>query len=177
MVYGESSEQEIWYMNNKHHLYGGKHDWVANVGYSDKSRNVIALKFVNPGVYSFDSLNVFAQYTDEVENDIAALAAHAALNIKEEGNSLCCSVDSEGGQYLYFRIPYSEGWTAEVDGQKVDILKANLGFMALPMESGYHDVVLTYETPHLAMGALLSLIGVVALIGCIIVYRRKKHRG
>ena len=174
MVYGESSEQEIWYMNNKHHLYGGKHDWVANVGYSDKSRNVIALKFVNPGVYSFDSLNVFAQYTDEVENDIAALAAHAALNIKEEGNSLFCSVDSEGGQYLYFRIPYSEGWTAEVDGQKVDILKANLGFMALPMESGYHDVVLTYETPHLAMGALLSLIGVVALIGCIIVYRRKK---
>lgn len=177
MVYGESSEQEIWYMNNKHHLYGGKHDWVANVGYSDKSRNVIALKFVNPGVYSFDSLNVFAQYTDEVENDIAALASHAALNIKEEGNSLFCSVDSEGGQYLYFRIPYSEGWTAEVDGQKVDILKANLGFMALPMESGYHDVVLTYETPHLAMGALLSLIGVVALIGCIIVYRRKKHRG
>ncbi len=174
IVYGESSEQEIWYMNNKHHLYGGKHDWAVNVGYSDKDRNVVALKFVNPGVYSFDNLGVFAQYSDEVKEDIAALSSSAASNIKEEGNCISCSIDVDSKQYLYFRVPYSEGWKATVDGQEVDIIKANLGFMALSVESGYHDVVLTYETPHLKTGAALSLVGIVVLVACILFYRRKK---
>ena len=177
VVYGESSEQEIWYMNNKHHLYGGKHDWAVNVGYSDKARNVIALKFVNPGVYSFESLGVFAQYSDEVKEDVAALSSSAASNIVEEGNRISCSIDVDSKQYLYFRVPYSEGWTATVDGQEVDILKANLGFVALSMEPGYHDVVLIYETPYLKTGVVLSLVGVVALIGCVIFYRKKKRRG
>ena len=174
IVYGESAEQEIWYMNNKHHLYGGKHDWMVNIGYADDSRNVIALKFNYAGVYSFDSMEVVAQSSESVISDVKELASNSASNIKEEGNKVSCSVDATSGQYLYFRIPYAQGWTATVDGQTVDIAKANLGFMAIPVESGHHDITLTYETPYLLEGAAISGVGVIALVVVILLYRKRK---
>jgi uncharacterized membrane protein YfhO len=174
LVYGESSEQEIWYMNNKHDLYGGKHDWMVNIGYADDSRNVIALKFNYAGVYSFDSMEVVAQSSESVISDVKELASNSASNIKEEGNKVTCSVDATENKYLYFRIPYAQGWTATVDGQTVDITKANLGFMAIPVESGHHDITLTYETPYLFEGAAISGVGVVALVVVILLYRKRK---
>ena len=57
---------------------------------------------------------------------------------------------------LVFAIPYSEGWSAKVDGEETPVYKANLMFMAVPLEAGLHTVELSYCTPGIRAGAAIS---------------------
>ena len=174
MVSGEGMVQEIWFMNNKHHLYGGKDDWAVNIGYSDEERHTIALEFSSPGVYSFDSFGVFVQDTSAVENDIQELSANSATEIQEFDNGYSCVATADNSdEYLYFRIPYASGWSASIDGEPVEVLNANVGFMAVKLPEGTHQVELRYETPNLRTGAILSLVGLVVAIGFVMVSKKR----
>ena len=177
LVSGDDMVQEIWFMNNKHHLYGGKDDWAVNIGYSDEGRNTIALQFSSPGVYSFDSYGVYAQDTSEVEQDIEQLENRGATDIQEFDNGYSCTATAESnGEYLYFRIPYAAGWSATVDGQPTDILNANVGFMAVQLSEGTHHVELHYETPNLKTGAILSLVGIIVAVGIMVISKKRKNK-
>jgi uncharacterized membrane protein YfhO len=44
-------------------------------------------------------------------------------------------------------IPYQKGWTAYVDGQETELLRANYMYMALPIEAGEHTIELKFEIP------------------------------
>lgn len=167
----DGETQEIWFMNNKHHLYGGKNDWAVNMGSSDAVRHCVSLTFSNPGTYTFDSFGLYATDVSQVARDIEDLCSRGASNISKITNGYTCSADiSEGGSYLYFRVPYSSGWKATVDGKRVKPVCANLGFMALPLSEGHHDIELNYETPFLVLGAIISVIGFV--VYCVLLLLR-----
>lgn len=174
-VYGMGMCQEIWQMNNRHHMYGGKTNWAVNTGTTDFERHTIALKFEEAGTYSFDSFGLYGTDVSKVQEDIADLAAHSAQEIcsYENGYSFSANSDSDD-TYLYLRIPYSKGWKAMVDGKEADIEEANLGFMAVHLEKGSHSVSLSYETPYLSIGGILSLVGIGAC-AALFLLRRRKH--
>lgn len=68
-------------------------------------------------------------------------------------------------QILFFSVPYDAGWRAWVDGEEVEILKANVGFMAVPVTPGDHTVEFRYRTPGLTLGLILSGITAVVFAG------------
>lgn len=173
MVYGVSSGQEIWFMNNKHHLFGGKDDWAVNTGCSYSPRESIALEFCDPGVYTFESLGLYAADVSYVEKDIGHLMSNSASEIEKTCNGYSCQTDRDEEGWLYFRVPYGEGWTAYIDGEKTDIRKANLGFMAVDVPSGSHSVLIDYETPNLRRGALVSCVGVTLALGICCWHRKR----
>ena len=70
-------------------------------------------------------------------------------------------------------LPYSEGWTAYVDGEKVDLLNANIAFSGLELEAGHHEIELKFCTPYLKSGVVLSVLGIAVLIGLSILLRHK----
>lgn len=158
----DGKSQEIWFMNNKHHLYGGKDDWAMNVGVFNTERHSLAVTFTNPGVYSFDSFGLYAVDIANVERDVSFLNENGANEICRTKNGYSCSVDiPDNESYLYFRIPYSSGWCALVDDEPIDPVCANVGFMALRLNKGHHKVSLQYQTPYLGLGAFLSFVGVI----------------
>lgn len=175
MVYGTNSAQQIWYMNNRNHLYGGKTDWAVNTGYSEMPRESVALKFCDPGVYTFDSLGLYATDVSYVERDISHLSSNAAGEIEKSKNGYYCQTEKKQDGWLYFRIPYSKGWKAYIDGEETEIVKANLGFMAIDIPSGEHSVSLKYETPNLKQGACISCFAVI--FSLLLVFLRKRKHG
>ena len=46
--------------------------------------------------------------------------------------------------------------------------------MAVQVDEGEHVIELNYETPYLRLGAIISLVGLVALIVICVVTRRRK---
>ena len=64
---------------------------------------------------------------------------------------------------LATRIPFTQGWKAEVNGEKVETILVNEGFIGLPLESGTSEVTFTYQPPFLILGAFLSLAGIILL--------------
>ncbi len=76
---------------------------------------------------------------------------------------------------VFYSVPYSEGWTAEVNGKTVVIEKVDDGFMAVKGEVGDNTIIFRYETPGLKTGILLTISGAVVLAAYVLICRRKKN--
>jgi uncharacterized membrane protein YfhO len=63
------------------------------------------------------------------------------------------------------------GWKATVSGQDSPIYRVNYLFQAIPIPAGSSTVVLKYQPRSLGLGALLSMVAMIALF---IVYRRAR---
>ena len=61
-------------------------------------------------------------------------------------------------------MPWSAGWSAAIDGTQSDLIKANVGFIAIDVEPGAHTIDLQYRTPFLRLGLILAIVGLVAFV-------------
>lgn len=157
------------------HLYGGKHDWLVNLGSIPGSVNQVRIIFTETGNYSFDSIKLYKRDLDTINSNIRNLD-HSIENPAFSANkiSLDCSISEN--KYLFASIPYSDGWTAYDNGEKIEILHGDIGFMAFRLSPGNHHLELRYETPGLKLGAAVSGISLLCFIG-FSVYTHKKTPG
>lgn len=131
------------------HLYGGKNNWLVNLGYSAEGKGEVTITFPYLGIYTMDSMDIVAEPVDALttlvdERREPALRTTATTNAyRIEG-----TVDEAG--YVLATIPWSTGWTATLDGEKVEPLRADVAFMAVQVDEGDHVIELSYETPFLA---------------------------
>ena len=159
------------------HMYGGKHDWVCSLGYDGRGGPMtVRLSFDAAGVYAFDSFSVAACSSAGTVERIDEVRDAVATGVELGANRIACTVDADGDALVFFSVAYSEGWSAEVDGEPAEVVRADLGFMAVPVGPGEHEVVLTYRTPWLAEGAALSAAGLAAAAVVRAVRRRRAAR-
>lgn len=103
--------------------------------------------------------------TDEaMAADSARLRATAAESFTEGKSEFKATVIREKSSLIVFQIPFDEGWSATVNGTAVDIEKVNIGFMAVPVESGKSEIVLSYETPGLYLGIIITSGSLILLV-------------
>ena len=117
--------------------------------------------------------------------DNAQLAAYAELlngrdisfNVIHE-NDLSGSFTAEEGQRILFTLPWDEGWTCTIDGEKVPIDKTWELFMSVSVPEGTHTYEMTFFPAWLGVGLALSgaaLVGTVVLAA--IHTKRKRAEG
>lgn len=104
--------------------------------------------------------------TDEetLANDSARLKETAAIEFTRNSNGFSATVNRESSSLVFFSVPYSDGFTAYVNGEKAEIVKANVGFMAVVVPAGVSTIRFDYETPLLREGIIISLIAVCLFI-------------
>jgi uncharacterized membrane protein YfhO len=74
-------------------------------------------------------------------------------------------------ELVFFSVPYSKGWTAEVNGKPADVERVSYGFMAVRADEGANEIVFRYRTPGLFAGATVSLAAVLILAVYLLVIR------
>ena len=88
--------------------------------------------------------------------------------------------NNSGDNLLFFSVPYSDGFTATVNGKAVDVEKVNYGFMAVKVPANTEcDIEFFYETPGLVAGVKISIVALCAYIlylSTVIVLRKRKIR-
>ena len=158
---------------NTNHMYGGKDDWAVDLHEQPAGDGTIALQFETPGTYTLGDVRVETEDPEALMDSARALVARAASDVDYAGTHLACRVnDAADGDFLVARVPFGDGWSVTVNGQDVEPLQANVGFTAVPLQEGDNEVVLSYATPGLAAGALVSLAGIASSV---IVVRRWRH--
>lgn len=149
-------------------------DPMVNLGYTKEGGEATyTITFPSKGTFTLESLEVYAQSMENYASYVEKLSENTLENLEIDLNQVRGTLSLDRDKYLYFSIPYSRGWTATVDGEKTDILRANIAFMAIPVGPGKHDIVLTYHTPGLAAGAALSALSLAIVLALKI--RRKKQ--
>ena len=99
----------------------------------------------------------------------------AGLTVGEDEVTGNISLDED--KYLVLSIPYQKGWTAYVDGEETELLRANYMYMALPLSAGEHSIRLTFAIPGVryAMIIMPSAAGVFVLLLLVRWLRRKRR--
>ena len=85
---------------------------------------------------------------------------------------LSCTTSQPG--LFFISDTYFPGWHARVDGKASKVMRVDYAFQGLWLTQGTHTIVLNYDPASFKYGALLSLIGILSLIGFYFVAFRKK---
>lgn len=113
--------------------------------------------------------------TDVATNAIASLSS-SPLTITSAGNGkLAGTISVSHDQNLLITLPAENGWTAWVDGEEV-ALNTFTGLIALPLSAGDHAIELSYQTPGLKTGAILTAMGFAGAAVWLIVSIYRGHR-
>lgn len=169
--------KKIKIFTDKYNAYSGKHNFLCNVGYSQKPLQTITVTFDNTGVYTFDSLKVVCQPMENIGQQTRNLAKNVLTDIKVESNRISGRISLSKPKVLLLSLPYSQGFRAYVDGEETEIRQANTMYMALELTEGDHEIQLVYCTPWLRTGAGLTFAGAVCYIGVVLWnhFRKKKR--
>ena len=163
-----------WAYNNISHMYGGKHDWLLNLGDSSEPVDRIRITFNNAGTYTLEDIAVYADDIEGILHNIRELN-HDVYNISFPDNRINVSLECAKKEYLFIAVPYSEGWKAYDNGKEIEVLKADVGFMALELPPGWHDIRLVYKTPGFAAGLLIGVFSA-GLFAAVTTIHKKKIR-
>lgn len=124
------------------------------------------------GEYKIDKIEAFVMDASVLNNkDYTPLNITSIKNDSIEGNIKV----SDDYTYLATSIPYDKGWSAYVDGSKVEIKEVNKAFIGIKLDKGYHEIKLKYSSPLLKEGTIISSISLVLLIIVIISGKRNKR--
>lgn len=94
----------------------------------------------------------------------AAERAKTAGSFEKTKNGFVSKITLNKDNLVFFSIPYDEGWKAYVNGQKVEIEKVNVGFMAVLAKEGTNTIEFKYTTPGLNYGILITLVSLLVLV-------------
>lgn len=142
--------------------YSGITDFSLFLGYSRKPIDSITITFPVAGVYTFDEMLVQSVSMEPFADVLAQRRESALTDVSVGTDTLTGRISLKEPRLLCITVPYSEGWTAYVDGVETPILPANIKYMGLELPAGDHDIRLEYTSPHRTQGAILTLLGIVA---------------
>lgn len=145
------------------------------LGNSPEGYTNCTLTFPAKGTFALENLEIWCQPMEQYKEQIEALRAEHLENVQTNWRGLIGTITTSKDKFLCFSIPYDEGWTAYVDGEKTNLVQANIGFMGLELSAGDHNIELKYWMPGLTVGIILSCAGIVGAI-VLAFWQRKKKR-
>lgn len=94
---------------------------------------------------------------------INRLAESEMTEVQVSGNRVSGNIDVAEAGTLLLTIPYDEGWTIRVDGEKTDYDCIGSSLIGVSLGTGTHRIEMKYTSPGLWTGSFLSLL-------CVILY-------
>lgn len=108
-------------------------------------------------------------------SDCLARAGTACSSFSADTRGFSAAAQSQKERLVFFSVPWEGGWSATVNGQPADIVKVNVGFMAVKVPAGKADIRFTYRTPGLRAGAAGTAAGFAGLGAYVWVSRRRRR--
>ena len=101
-------------------------------------------------------------------SELPSAARHASRIVAYRPEYVSIDVETDSAAYLVLTDAWYPGWVATVDGEPVEIRRADVYFRAVPIGAGTHHVVFKYEPLTVRLGEIVSL-GVWAILGAVLI--------
>ena len=182
-TFSSGVSNEFTYYTPDAYYYYDQHDFLVNGGYSEVPQTSATITFSKKGVYSIESLRVVCQPLSGQAEKLDALRADSLRDVDFHKAGDSASTNFITGRievhdvrkFLLVNLPYSDGWTAKVDGREVALYRANTMFMGLYLDPGEHEIELSYATPGARAGLAASAVGVAGTALWCTVSRRREE--
>ena len=98
-----------------------------------------------------------------------------ALNVtKHSDTRIEGTISVSENSYLYSSIPYDEGWSIYIDGEKADTFKIGTAMLGTSIKQGEHTVEYRYSPRGLKYGVIISAASFAGVCGYLIYTKLKK---
>ena len=106
------------------------------------------------------SLHVYGYQLDRAgyDNMLATLNDEQLEVTTYDTTSLSGHIDVKEDGLLFLTIPYAEGWTAEADGETVEIIPVQDALMGIKLCKGSHDITIRYTPAGFKEGLAISCV-------------------
>ena len=153
-----------------------RHDFVVNLGYYEASSNTITLTFVERGIYTFDSLKVYAVPMDDFAQRISDRKKEPVQDLTFGTDRVDMTTSTEGERILCLATSCDKGWSVTIDGTKAQLLCVNDRYCGVLIPSGKHRVCFTFRLPYKKAGAFMTLAGLAGAVAVGILPVRSKKK-
>ena len=110
--------------------------------------------------------------------DCEARRKNACSEFITNGSGFTAKTTLDKDNLVFFSVPYSDGFTAFVDGSRTEIEKVFGGLCAVYVPKGEHSIEFKYETPGLSAGIKISCLslGMIIVYGAVMLIMKKKDK-
>ncbi len=85
-------------------------------------------------------------------------------------NTISIRTSADTGKLLFLSDVYYPGWLAMIDDAPTRIYRTNYAFRSIYVPKGVHTIRMVYEPSTFKIGTVISLMSIIATIGCISYY-------
>ena len=124
------------------------------------------------------SLKIYAYCVDdEVLSSAYEMLKLGQLNVTEHTDtSIKGDINAGFDGYLYTSIPYDEGWSIYIDGQKQEIFALGDSQLCCEISAGAHEITMKYRPKGLILGASVSVATALCLAVFVLVNRKRRNK-
>ena len=131
---------------------------VFNMGYSKESQNHVDIKFNSNRKYTFKDVYAAMVPASNYDNAASNLKKEVLENVKLSDNHISGNIKASKDKILQLSIPYSKGYKIYVDGKKTETFSSGIGYIGVKILKGSHNINVTYKSPGIVAGAMLTII-------------------
>lgn len=173
IISGKNVQTAMALYNKTSASYYEKEYYGVNLGSGKDSKKSVIITFPTPGTFSFESLGIYSYPLKKYTAQALSLRDGELQNVSVAGSTISGTTELENAGWMQFSIPYSKGWSAFVDGKEEALTVSDTMYMGLYLEEGAHKILLTYRTPYLVLGFIITM---AAILGLVISYLIREKR-
>ena len=111
------------------------------------------------GHYEIENIQMYTLDYQNITDAVSKVDPFLFDKDKTKGDTIVGTIDVTNDGYLATTIPYDKGFQVKVDGKEIEYEKVNTTFLGFPITKGKHKIEITYHSPLLNIGCLISFIG------------------
>lgn len=183
MYHGDKLITQDAHMVSNHAIGDLSYEWKAQRGfYVDEPIDKIVIEFITDCNYSqlftssgniTDMVSYFS-YKSSMDVLQQNVSNNLFENVKYKNNKFTFTSNQSSTKIGVTNIPLDDGWTLKVNGNVTDYFKVNGGFVGFIVPKGEVTYELSYFTPGLKKGLVMTFGGILLYIAIAFIYKRSK---
>ena len=113
---------------------------------------------------------------DSYTQDCADRRAHSCSVFQMNNAGFHAEITLEKPNLVFFSVPYDDGFTAYVNGEKTDILRVDEGLMAVLCPAGTSSIDFVYQAAGLSASRVVTAVAIPVWVVYVACFVRRKRR-
>ena len=114
---------------------------------------------------------------DSYTQDCADRRAHSCSVFQMNNAGFHAEITMDKANLVFFSVPYDDGFTAYVNGEKTDILQVDEGLMAVLCPAGASRIDFVYQAAGLSTSRVVTAVAIPVWVVYVACFVRRKRRG
>ena len=158
----------------KEWVYKNRNKTFNYVISSNDNTNELNVEFVKNN-YDIENIKIYQLKYDDlvgIKDNLSEFIIDKEKSTDEDINGY---INMKENGYFVTSIPYDKGFTIKVNGRVVEYEKVNKAFIGLPITKGDKEIEISYKSPLLKEGKIISIISLIPFAYMVITdYKKKK---